>query len=136
MSARPEAREGTAAKNRGKALVLGGGGLLGAMYEIGCLAALERAVPGVMSGFDLYVGTSAGAVVASLLAAGHTASELLDSVESFSPGNLCRLDLNALLRASVRLPYRWVRGTLAGLFRRPSPVGLWLSSRMPSPPDC
>ena len=122
MPALPESRDRTPAQGRGTALVLGGGGLLGAIYEIGCLAALERAAPRWMPGFDLYVGTSAGAVVASLLAAGYSASDLLDSVDSFSPGNLCRLDLNALLRASVRLPYRWARGTLAGMFRRPSPV--------------
>jgi predicted acylesterase/phospholipase RssA len=58
-----------------RALVLGGGGLLGAMFQIGVLAALEEADPD-RTEFDLVVGTSGGAVVAALLAAGMRPTEL------------------------------------------------------------
>ena len=114
--------EDSQAPSRRRALVLGGGGLLGAMYEIGCLAALEREMPRETPAFDLYVGTSGGSVVASLLAAGYSASELLEMVESFSPSNLFRVDLTALRRAAVRLPFQLARKVLRGLFRRPAPL--------------
>ncbi len=99
-----------------RALVLGGGGLLGAMYEIGCLAALERESGRALK-FDAYVGTSGGAVVASLLAAGYSASELLETADEFSPSNLCRLDVKRFLRASVRLSLQLARQISAGFFR-------------------
>ena len=84
--------------------MLGGGGLLGSMYEIGCLAALERHAPDRRLTFDLYVGTSGGSVVASLLAAGYSATQLMEMVDAFSPANLSRLNLSVFLWASVRLP--------------------------------
>ncbi len=53
------------------ALSLCGGGITGAMYEVGCLVALEDGLPGFDAGkFDLYIGTSGGASVAALLAGG------------------------------------------------------------------
>jgi NTE family protein len=60
-----------------RGLVLGAGGVLGAAWTIGALCALEE------SGFDprtadVIVGTSAGSVLASLLAAGVSASDLRD----------------------------------------------------------
>jgi len=52
-----------------RALVLAGGGIVGGMYEVGALAALDEALPGFRANdFDFYVGSSAGAVVNSLLA--------------------------------------------------------------------
>ena len=54
-----------------RALVLAGGGVIGGMYEVGALAALDEALPGFRANdFDLYVGSSAGAVVATLMANG------------------------------------------------------------------
>src|SRR6266852_2684757 len=55
-----------------RALVLAGGGIIGMFYEIGVLAALEEAFPpGPFSQhFDLFVGTSAGAVTAAFVANG------------------------------------------------------------------
>lgn len=52
------------------ALVLAGGGIMGAAYEIGCLAALDRLFsPGFSSRrFDTYIGISAGSVIATLMA--------------------------------------------------------------------
>src|SRR5437867_12212241 len=52
-----------------RALALAGGGIVGGMYEVGGLAALDEALPGFRANdFDLYVGSSAGAVVTSLMA--------------------------------------------------------------------
>ncbi|MEX2220998.1 MAG: patatin-like phospholipase family protein [Candidatus Rokuibacteriota bacterium] len=54
-----------------RALVLAGGGVIGGMYEVGALAALDEGVPGFRANdFDLYVGSSAGSVVAALMANG------------------------------------------------------------------
>jgi predicted acylesterase/phospholipase RssA len=52
------------------ALVLAGGGIMGAAYEIGCLSALSRLfAPGFSPcAFDLYIGISAGSVIATLMA--------------------------------------------------------------------
>lgn len=53
-----------------KAIVLMGGGIMGAAYEIGCLTALDRLFTARFSTcrFDTYVGVSAGSIIASLLA--------------------------------------------------------------------
>lgn len=49
--------------------MLAGGGVVGGMYEVGALAALDEALPGFCANqFDLYVGSSAGAVVTALMA--------------------------------------------------------------------
>ncbi len=57
--------------SRRRALCLCGGGATGAAYEIGVLAALESALPGFsVQQFDIIIGTSAGSLVAALLAAG------------------------------------------------------------------
>lgn len=58
------------------ALALSGGGVIGGMYEVGALCALEERLPFAAGGFDIYVGCSAGSVVASLLANGVRASEI------------------------------------------------------------
>lgn len=60
-----------------RALVLAGGGVIGGMYEVGALAALEEGVPGFRANaFDLYVGSSAGSVVGALMANGVPPREL------------------------------------------------------------
>jgi NTE family protein len=58
------------------ALALAGGGVIGGMYEVGAMTALEERLDGTGAGFDIYVGCSAGSVVASLLASGIPASEI------------------------------------------------------------
>jgi len=56
-------------RSQKRALVLAGGGVVGGMYEVGALAALDEALPGFRcNDFDLYVGSSAGALVAALMA--------------------------------------------------------------------
>jgi NTE family protein len=60
-----------------RGLVLGGGGVLGAAWMIGALRALEDELGMDARDFDCYVGTSAGSVLSSLLAAGVSAPDLL-----------------------------------------------------------
>jgi NTE family protein len=53
------------------ALCLPGGGAMGALYQVGALAAIEDAVEGFdANSFDLYVGNSVGASLSATLAAG------------------------------------------------------------------
>jgi NTE family protein len=63
------------------ALALAGGGVVGGMYEVGALAALEERLNGSGRGFDIYVGCSAGAVVASLLCGGVRARQIYDILD-------------------------------------------------------
>ena len=60
------------------ALVLGGGGFTGGVYEIGALRALDlMAVNSTVNQFDIYVGTSAGSFIAALCANGVTPEEMM-----------------------------------------------------------
>ncbi|MBI4610169.1 MAG: patatin-like phospholipase family protein [Candidatus Rokubacteria bacterium] len=60
-----------------RALALVGGGVIGGMYEVGVLTALDESLPGFRANaFDIYVGVSAGSVVASLMANGIRPNEL------------------------------------------------------------
>lgn len=95
------------------ALVLGGGGFTGGVYEIGALRALDLlTVGGSVNSFDLYVGTSAGAFIAALCANDITPEEMMRVVarESRQPfreisvGDLLKLDVGELARRGVMLP--------------------------------
>ena len=87
-------------------LCLGGGGITGAMYEVGCLAALEEFFDGFSAAdFDVIVGASSGATVATVLAGGFPATRLyralLDPADDFFPlkrNHLMRLDGSELRR--------------------------------------
>ena len=94
------------------ALCLCGGGIVGGMYEIGALAALDDFFSAPRSDgsrvfsvndFDVYVGTSAGAFLATVLSSGIRARRLfraaLDDDPNFFPAN--RTDL-AACRVVVR----------------------------------
>jgi NTE family protein len=67
-------------KPRRCALALAGGGVVGGMYQVGALAALEERLEGSCD-FEIYVGCSAGSVVASILANGVPASEIYRIVD-------------------------------------------------------
>jgi predicted acylesterase/phospholipase RssA len=64
------------------ALILGGGGITGGMYELGALSAMDDfIVSGRKSGeFDLYVGISAGSILAAFIANGITVKEMCSAV--------------------------------------------------------
>src|ERR671935_1644601 len=81
------------------ALVLGGGGFTGGVYEIGALRALDLlAVNRTVNEFDIYVGTSAGSFVASLAANGVTPEEMMRVVNQQVPTPFRDIDLGTLLR--------------------------------------
>jgi NTE family protein len=75
------------------ALVLAGGGSVGIAWELGFLAGIEAADPDLMSRIrdpgTTYIGTSAGSVVAAMLAGGAAVAESmqpeLDSAGTVSP---------------------------------------------------
>jgi predicted acylesterase/phospholipase RssA len=64
------------------AMVLAGGGMPGWMYEIGCLKALDELFDDgfTVNDFDVYVGTSAGAAVAALIANQIPPKDLYDAI--------------------------------------------------------
>jgi NTE family protein len=73
-------------QNSKTALVLAGGGLTGAVYEIGALRAIDDLLMDrIVNDFDIYVGTSAGAFVAAGLAAGLSPEPVLQSFEGTNP---------------------------------------------------
>jgi NTE family protein len=81
------------------ALVLGGGGFTGGVYEVGALRALDLvAVNSDVTNFDIYVGTSAGAFVAGMLANGITPDEMMQVIGEKVPSELEDLDLAKALR--------------------------------------
>jgi NTE family protein len=81
------------------ALVLGGGGFTGGVYEIGALRALDLlAVNRTVNEFDIYVGTSAGSFVASLASNGVTPEEMMRVVNQHTPTPFRDIDLSTLLR--------------------------------------
>jgi NTE family protein len=81
------------------ALVLGGGGFTGGVYEIGALRALDLlAVNRTVNQFDVYVGTSAGSFVASLAANGVTPEEMMRVVNQQVPTPFRDIDLGKLMR--------------------------------------
>ena len=72
------------------ALVLDGGGVPGALYEIGVLTALDDYFQGnfTATDFDLYVGTSAGAIVGAFLANGVQPREMFTAIGEDQPSPL------------------------------------------------
>src|SRR5436189_843944 len=97
------------------ALVLGGGGFTGAVYEIGALRALDLlSVNRTVNQFDVYVGTSAGSFVASLAANGVTPEEMMRVVNQQVPtpfrdvdrGSLMRPNYLEFMQATALLPLR------------------------------
>ncbi len=84
------------------ALVLGGGGFTGGVYEIGALRALDLlAVNSTVNNFDVYVGTSAGSFIAALCANGVTPEEMMRVVTRQGKPPFKDIDIGDLLRPNV-----------------------------------
>ncbi|KIH75901.1 Patatin-like phospholipase [Geoalkalibacter ferrihydriticus] len=90
------------------ALILAGGGIMGASYEIGCLTALERLfAPGFsVRRFDTYIGVSAGSVIATLIASRIAPAALFESIArnerqvfNFQRSDIYRVEYRRLLGA-------------------------------------
>jgi predicted acylesterase/phospholipase RssA len=65
------------------ALVLGGGGITGGVYEIGALMALNDYLENIsINDFDMYVGVSAGSLVAAQVCSGHTPGVMMSALAS------------------------------------------------------
>ncbi len=111
MSRRATAGRARRGRRSKVALVCAGGGVTGAVYEIGCLRALAELVDRDLTDLDLYVGISGGAFVASLLAAGVDPREMYE--EAVSPGRgplgatpapIFRLAPGEFVRRAARAP--------------------------------
>jgi NTE family protein len=99
IESKPRRRARGRKKPSKTALVLGGGGFTGGVYEIGALRALDLlAVNSTVNNFDVYVGTSAGSFVASMLANGITPDEMMQVINSRVSSELEDLDLDRVLK--------------------------------------
>src|SRR3989440_11431018 len=114
------------------ALVLGGGGFTGGVYEIGALRALDLlAVNSSVNQFDVYVGTSAGSFIAALCANGVTPEEMMQvvtrqgepSFKDIDIGDLLRPNLLEFARKGALMPLRAV-GIARQLLAQPGGVSL------------
>jgi NTE family protein len=94
------------------ALVLAGGGIAGAAYEIGAVCAIDQLL-GLQSvnEFDIYVGTSAGGLVSACLAnniSPRTILSVLNSstlgIDRLEPHHLYDLNINGVLRRFKYIP--------------------------------
>ena len=100
------------------ALVLGGGGFTGGVYQIGALRALDLLSSNrSVNEFDVYVGTSAGSLIAALVANGVTPEQMMRTVNDQTPNGLPALQREMLLRfnktefalKAVKLPLHLIR---------------------------
>lgn len=84
------------------ALVLGGGGFTGGVYEIGALRALDLLAQGMsVNDFDLYVGTSAGSFIAALCANEIAPEEMMRAVTRENDQPFREINLQDLLRPNL-----------------------------------
>jgi len=117
----------TAPRRTGKlAIVCGGGGLTGGVFEVGALRALDTALGGgVVNGADTFAGASAGALVATMLAAGLTPQDMDDVIvrgarnrrqlPPLKRTSIYGMDARMWLRAAGRLPLAMSRNFLASM---------------------
>lgn len=117
------------------ALCLPGGGAMGALYQVGALAAFEDAVEGLdANSFDLYVGSSSGGSLAAALSAGVPVQRLyrafLDPADVYfglERKHLLRIDLaewrRTLLTALSAM--RHAAGSVLAREPKAAPAALW-----------
>jgi NTE family protein len=126
------------------ALVLGGGGFTGGVYEIGALRALDLlAVNSTVNNFDVYVGTSAGSFVAAMLANGVSPEEMMQVIntqeetelEDLQLDKVLKLNYLGFLQKTMALPLRSVELARSMIrFREVSAIdfGVALAENLPS----
>ncbi|MFZ0972052.1 MAG: patatin-like phospholipase family protein [Solirubrobacteraceae bacterium] len=127
------------------ALVLGGGGFTGGVYEIGALRALDLlSVNRTVNEFDVYVGTSAGSFVAAAVANGVTPEEMMRVIVQQVPtsfpdarvSSLLRPNYGEFVRKGVLVPFRvaqLVRSLIRDLGEVSAvDVGIGLAEALPS----
>jgi len=99
------------------ALVLAGGGLTGAVYEIGALRAIDDLLlDRTVNDFDIFVGTSAGALVSTFLAQGISPHEIMDGlagehnqVPPIQPSDVFSLSRKDFARWGFKIPRTLLR---------------------------
>lgn len=112
---------GAGEKRPNLSLILAGGGITGAMYEFGALQALDHFFAGsfTVNDFNIYLGTSAGAVVAALMANGVPPGEVGRSIihNTESPLNFKQEDIVALDWAEIKASLLKALKMIPPLFR-------------------
>jgi len=97
---------------------MAGGGIMGAAYEIGVLAALDQLFSDDFScnRFDMYVGVSAGSVIASLIANGIVPGQLYQSINrdeetvfNWRRSDIYRFETGAVLKSIWKVTSNLVR---------------------------
>src|SRR5919199_6512951 len=89
LKSKPRRRPAKRPRRSKTALVLGGGGFTGAVYEIGALRALDLlSTNRTVADFDVIVGTSAGSVVAAMLANRITPAEMMRGLSGQGPDDV------------------------------------------------
>jgi predicted acylesterase/phospholipase RssA len=99
-----------------RALVLAGGGIASGVFEIGCLRALDDFFQGTSTtDFDIFVGVSAGSIIASMLANGITGDEMFKAligasteVPAFSKDMIFRVNREEIARKLKRFPHTYL----------------------------
>ena len=91
------------------ALVLAGGGITGFLYEVGVLTALDQlGARGMSNEFDVYVGTSAGSVLAALLVNGARPAEIFEAVSENKTDSLFYFQSRDILGVGSGGPVRMI----------------------------
>ncbi|MGW8250125.1 MAG: patatin-like phospholipase family protein [Anaerolineales bacterium] len=99
------------------ALVLAGGGISGAVYEIGALRAIDDLlIDRTVNDFDIYVGTSAGALVAAFLANGVSPETMLQTIDGSHP-QVAQLEPRHVFTINYRDIAKWSLGLPINLLR-------------------
>lgn len=99
-------------------LVLGGGGITGAAYEMAALIGVELATGWDPTEADVIVGTSAGAFVGAVVRAGELSVESMVRQQDSAQDVANRIRAHMFQRASLGGVTRWLRhGLVPGLAR-------------------
>jgi NTE family protein len=102
-SAATRAATGRRRQRSKSALVLGGGGFTGGVYEMGALRALDLlSVNRTVNQYDVYVGTSAGAFVAAAVANGVTPEEMMRVIVQQVPTPFPDARVSSLLKPNYK----------------------------------